>query len=155
MTESEFLKLQAQEAKAKISQSLKLAQEALGRSVDPRPLTRQHPWIAIASATVAGFTAAVLAVPSKQEAELRRLERLHRATHPQPPPAPQSNGNHNPEPEKPSLGAILLKELIAIVKPILLAAITAGIKAGANPPMVEPSQNASAPTDPPPASPST
>jgi hypothetical protein len=130
MSEADFLRLQAEEAKRGVGTALNQAKAAIAGKVDPRQITRRHPIVAIMTAAIGGFAAALLAIPSKEEQELRRLERLHRATHPAPPPSQSTNGkseNHPPA-EKPSIGATLLHEAIAMIKPILLAAITAGIK---------------------------
>jgi hypothetical protein len=139
LTESEFLQLQADQAKAQIHQALNDAKAALTGSVDPRELTRKHPWISIVSAAAAGFVAAAVVIPSKQELELRRLERVRRAMNPQPTaPPPAANGVDHSHAEKPSWVAMLFKEIIQIVRPILLAAITANIKSGANQPPADP-----------------
>ena len=132
LSEAEFLRLEGEKAKAEIVSSLERAKAALTNNVDPRELTRRHPWIAIGSAAVAGFVAAAVAVPSKEEQELRRLERMQRAMNP-PPPAPPStaaaetNGNAKPETGH-SIGATILHELIQLVRPILLTAITASVE---------------------------
>jgi hypothetical protein len=88
---------------------------------------------------MAGFVATVVAIPSKKERELRHLERLRQAMNPEPPPSPSAahanvsgNGVHS-EP-KPPIWAMILKETIAFLKPILLAQMTSKIKAEAAPP---------------------
>jgi hypothetical protein len=146
LTESEFLRLQAENAKAAIAESLGDAKDVLTNNVDPREVTRRHPLLALGAAAVASFVAVVVAVPSKEERELRHIERLHRAMHPNPPasPAKETNGAANKPVEKRSIGATLLHELIQLIKPVLIAAITASIKAGANPPPPQnPSQDGS------------
>jgi hypothetical protein len=135
-SESEFLRLEAEKAKLAISESLKKARAALGNSVDPRVPLRKHPLIGIGTAAVAGFVATVLMVPSKEERELRHLERLRRAMHPEPPKAAPTdaksdgNGSHaeSPAAEKKPIWMTVLKEVIAFAKPILLAQITTQLK---------------------------
>ena len=87
ISESEFLADQADRAKAAAMAALSSAKVALGNSVDPRPAMRNHPLFVLGSASLAGFVAALLAIPSKKEQELRRMERIHRARNPEPPPA--------------------------------------------------------------------
>lgn len=134
LSESEFLRLEAEKAKLAVSQSLLKAKAALGNSVDPRATARKHPLIAIGAAAAAGFVATVLMIPSKEERELRHLERLRRAMNPEPPkptPAPESqpsgNGAAHAEEKKP-LWMTILREAIAFAKPILLAQITTHLK---------------------------
>jgi hypothetical protein len=136
LSESEFLRLEAEKAKAAIAESLTGAKEALADNVDPRAMTRRHPWLALGTAAIAGFVAVAVAVPSKEERELRHLERLHRAMHPIPPTPPpaNTNGTAGKPTEKRSIGATILHELIQMIRPVLTAAITASIRAGANPP---------------------
>jgi hypothetical protein len=132
VTESEFLRLEAEKAKLAISDSLKKARAALGNSVDPRVPMRKHPLIAIGTAAVAGFAATVLMIPSKKERELRRLERLHRAMNPESPkPGPadaKPSDNGSPPEETKPIWMVVLKEVIAFAKPILLAQITTHLK---------------------------
>jgi len=126
-SEAEYLRRQADEAKAALVRSLGEARSALTGALDPREVTRSHPFVAVGSAAVAGFVAALLAVPSKEQQELRRMEKLHRALHPEPAAAKDSNGSAKPL--APSMMATILKELIAVLKPILVTAVTAGLNA--------------------------
>jgi hypothetical protein len=131
LSEAEFLRLQAEQARAAAGRAIKDARLALVGKLDPREFTRKHPWLAILSATAAGFTAAAVAVPSKEEQELRRIERLQRAMHPPAPaPMPATNGKtEEPKAAPPhSIWSTILHELILLIKPILLAGITAGVK---------------------------
>jgi hypothetical protein len=90
--------------------------------------------MAIGTAAVAGFAAIVVAVPSKQERELRRLERIREAMNPVPPNPVETNGSTAKPAEKHSWGAVLLREMIQLIRPVLMTAITAGIKASAHQP---------------------
>jgi hypothetical protein len=132
LSEQEFLKLRAEMARRSVAEALVNAKAALAGKIDPTRLARKHPVISIAAAMVGGFVAAAVAVPSREEQELRRLRRLHDATHPPVPPTNGHDAGQKP-PEKPSLGETVLRELIALIKPIVLAAITAGIKSAGNP----------------------
>jgi hypothetical protein len=143
-SEADYLRLQAEQAKLSMTDALHEATAALVEKADPRTVTRKHPVVAIVTALLGGFVAALLAIPSKKEQELRRLERLQRAMYPG--PAPQSTGNGaadgHPKALKPGIGATLLHEAIALIKPILLATITAGIKSATETPPPPPSGQA-------------
>jgi ElaB/YqjD/DUF883 family membrane-anchored ribosome-binding protein len=133
LSESEFLRVEAEDARAAATRAIANAQAALVGAVDPRNVTKAHPFIAVGSAAAVGFFAALLTIPSKQEQALRRIEKLHRATHPTP-PAPPKDSNGAVKPPAQSFWMILLKEAIAVLKPILIASITAGLNNPANPP---------------------
>jgi hypothetical protein len=141
--EAEFLKREADQALSAAVESLNKAKEAVFHSVDPVATARRHPLLTIGGAAAAGFIATIVAIPSKHERELRQLERLQRAMHPQPPaPSPMSGGNNTsngapsgPQPaSKPSIGSMIAKEAFAFLKPIVLALVTAKLKAEATPP---------------------
>ncbi len=137
--ESEFLRVEAEQAKAAVKRALEDAKTALTGAVDPRELTRSHPFVALGSAVVAGFVAAAVAIPSKEQQALRRIEKLQRAMHPSPPPSNGSGATGNgstteTKPPAPSFLAMIVKEIIAVLKPILIAAITANL----NPPPAPP-----------------
>jgi hypothetical protein len=140
LSEAEFLRLEAEKAKAAIALSLRNAKTALEDNVDPRAITRRHPWLALASAALAGFVTASVVFPSKEDQEIHRLERIRLAMNPDP-PAPasmDSNGAAKKNPPKHSIGEIILHELIQVLKPVLMTAITSSIKSGANPPPSSP-----------------
>lgn len=101
----------------------------LQQGVDPKRLTRQHPWIAVGSAAVAGFVAGMVAIPSADDSALKRLERIERALH-------TSNGSADgaaPAPAaKPSrLLRIFARRLFKALRPTLLAALTSAFTARA------------------------
>ena len=154
--ESEFLAAQAEKAKiaaiAALQQAKNDVKDAIQQNLDLRPTVRNHPMVAVGSATVAGFVAALLAVPSKEEQELRRLERIHRAMNPPPPSAASSNGDgkSNGQPAPPhSIWSSIIHEIVQLIRPILLTAITTGIKSATNPaPPVSPAATGQDPTNP-------
>jgi hypothetical protein len=145
LSEAEFLRREAERSKKAAAQALNNARAVLVGKVDPRTITRKHPVIAILSAITGGFVAAVLAIPSREEQELRRMRRVHEAMNPT---LPQAEGNGAAAPPrstaKPTIWATVVHELIAMIKPILLATITAGIKSAhtAPPPPPPPAENA-------------
>jgi hypothetical protein len=61
MNEAEYLERQSQLAKAAMRATLDEMRSEASRAVDPRRLTRAHPWTAMAVAAAAGFAASGLA----------------------------------------------------------------------------------------------
>lgn len=57
MTESEFLSLQAERAKANFKRTLHLLSEDLMAPVDVRGMVQRRPFLSLAGATVSGFVA--------------------------------------------------------------------------------------------------
>jgi hypothetical protein len=152
VSESEFLRIEAEKAKLALAASLKKAKAAIGNSVDPRAAARRHPLVTIGTAAIAGFVTTVAMVPSKQERELRYFERLRRAMNPEPPKSPpveaKHSGNGAPPVEKKPFWMVVLKEVIAFAKPILLAQITSHLKAEAVPrPATDADQTAQGPNN--------
>ncbi len=141
-----FLREQAEDAKAALLQGVNDLKAALAGTLDPRQLPRRYPFITVGAVAVAGFAAALIAIPSREEQELRRLERIRRAMYPEPDPPKAAARDGQPDgekPVKPPLWMTLLKEGIQAARPILISLVTASLKArqeAANPPP---------PTDPP------
>ncbi len=112
---------------------------ALAGTLDPRLLPRRYPFITIGAVAVSGFVAALIAIPSREQQELKRLERIRRAMYPEPEPAkaPPSNGDGTAEKAKTPLWMTLVREGIQAARPVLVSLVTASIKArqdAANPP---------------------
>ena len=151
MSEAEFIAAQAEAAKKAISNVVTQLTHDLGRGIDPRGWTKEHPWMMVAGATVAGFVGAVLAVPSKEEQALRRLARLEEALLPKAKPehkaAASADGKHADEEDGGAksyakghtsfLGG-LGRQVLEAVKPAIMSALTAGITAKASQPQPEP-----------------
>jgi hypothetical protein len=155
-SEAEYLRQQADDARAALVGSLHRAKMAAAGKVDPRKLTRSHPVIAVGSAVLAGFVAAMVTVPSKQQQELRRLAKIHNALHPEPAAAGNGHGSAGGSPRgsaaKPStsLWTTIIHELAIILKPILMAAVTAQLESRSNKstaPTSNPPVNGDGPTD--------
>jgi hypothetical protein len=113
-TELEFLQQQAEDARVGAAQTLHEIGAGLGRSVDVRAWTGEHPWAAMSTAAVAGFATVALVMPSKQRRALRRLAEIERALQ-TPEPAkefePQTDHAGQPIPPKPSFGTMIMREL--------------------------------------------
>jgi hypothetical protein len=142
-TESEYLAQQAQAAQAAMSQAWNELKTKLGQGVDPKAWAKQHPWIAIGGAAVAGFAATAALVPSKEQQALRKLAELERALHP---PAP-SAVNGDAKKEKPSMLAAIALEAFAVLRPVLTTILTNQMGQTAADPQAE--GNGHAPSDPP------
>jgi hypothetical protein len=124
LTEAEYLAKQAGEAAAAIGAAFAAMKADIGKGVDPRAVTKQHPWIAMGTAAVAGFVAANALVPSKEEQALKKLERIERSLQPrysdygpqERPAVPQ---------ESKSVMSRVFGELLSTLRPVLASALTA------------------------------
>jgi len=112
-SEAEYLKAKAESARAAVKQTLGAVGSGVGKGVSPAEWAKTHPWVTLASATIAGFVGACLAIPSKEQAALRKIERLERALRPETPDNPPQHANGNKPPKK-SLLAVLLVEMLKI-----------------------------------------
>ena len=115
-TESEYLAQQAQAAQAALRLAWDEFKGKLEHGVDPKAWAKQHPWIAIGGAAVAGFAATAALVPSKEEQALRKLAELERALHP---PTPAETKNGDAKSEKAGLLTTILLEGFALLRPVL------------------------------------
>ena len=103
---------------------------ALAGKVDPRNLPRRYPFLTIGGVAAAGFVAALLTIPSKEQQELRRLERIRRAMYPEPEPAKaKAPASAEEKAAKAPLWMTLVKEGIQAARPVLVSLVTASIKA--------------------------
>lgn len=101
----------------------------LQAGADPKRLTREHPWIAVGTAAVAGFVGAMVAVPSKEDAALKRLARIERALN------SHSSANGIKEEAEVDHASTLRKfalRMFKMIKPTLLASITSALTAKAS-----------------------
>jgi hypothetical protein len=124
LSEAEYLRQQADEAKSAIGAALADARSAMAEGLDPREWTRRYPLVAVGSALAAGFVATVLAIPSHKQRELKQMEKLRAALHPE-----AEQGDHEkPKPEKspePNFWFNILRESLSLIRPVLLSAVTA------------------------------
>jgi hypothetical protein len=125
-SEAEFLKEEASNAQAAIKRALAELRNNLNSTVDPKLLTRDHPWIALSTVAVAGFAAAVTLTPSKQQQAMRALVEWERARHPVP---PESDKKAMPtsEPHHQGIIQLIVSEAAKAIRPLLVALVTAGI----------------------------
>jgi hypothetical protein len=130
--EAEFLQKQAADAKAAIGAVFNDIKRDLTQGVDPRGWMQVAPWTTLAVAAVAGFAAAAVAVPSKEEQTLKRLKKIEEALNPKPRPVDAAvNGDHVRKVESGhgSFLAGLAGQVLRSVQPVLMSALTAGITA--------------------------
>ncbi|HZL33870.1 MAG TPA: hypothetical protein VFC78_01090 [Tepidisphaeraceae bacterium] len=138
LSEAQYLEQQQAAAKSAISNAFSDVRAELLKTADPRVWVKSHPWMMVASAAVAGFTAAAVAVPSKEQQALKKLESIERALY-----GARSNGHsrHGPaEAEndgksKKEGGFLntLLHELVGAVKPAIISLLTAGMTQAGQP----------------------
>ena len=103
----------------------------MAEKADPRQLMRKFPFVTLGSTVAVGFAAALLTIPSREQQELRRLERIRRAMHPElTPPKPAATKAANGEvPAKGPLWLSIAKEVLQAVRPMLTALVTAKLAA--------------------------
>ena len=129
-TELEFLQQQADDARAAVARTFHEIGGGLGRSVDVRAWTGEHPWAAMSSAAVAGFAAVALLVPSKRGRALRRLAEIERALQTRmevKEPQPQTDHPEQPIPLKPGFGTLMMREVAKTLIGLASGAASAGL----------------------------
>ena len=122
--ESEFLSQEAERAKAAITESLAALGKSLGRAADPHRLTKDHPYLAVGVAAVAGFAAAASLVPSKQQQTFKTLAAIERSLQ------KPAKTDEKAEPDKKAGSAvsgflgIILAEVFKLIRPLLTTLVT-------------------------------
>ncbi len=131
-----YLREQAEEARKAILQGLTDLKATLAGTLDPRAVPRRFPIATLGAVAATGFVAAILTIPSREQQELRRLERIRKAMYPPadvPKDAKQAVGSAAgqaaAEVAKPPLWVTLMREGIQAARPLLVAMITASLKA--------------------------
>ena len=135
MPEADYLTRQQDEARQAMGGVVADMKKALAEGADLREWTRQHPWILAGTATVAGFVAGMLAVPSKKETFKEyfgdKWESFKEAMTPpataagvSPEAAPRAAAG---QPEQPSMLGGLIREVLKVVGPTIGGLITGAI----------------------------
>ncbi len=122
-SESAFLQQQADHAKAALAEALGALKHDLAHGGDPRAWVRSHPWATLAATAVAGFAATSVAVPSKEQQAIARLRALERAIHGENGGSRQSSPAGDNKPAE-TLGTVVTREVIGMVRPIVLTLLT-------------------------------
>lgn len=141
VSEADYLAQQADAAKDALSATLGQIKTRLGQSADVRLWTKEHPWISLATAAVAGFAAASTLVPSKEQQALKKLAAIEEALREPRREKASSNGEDKDGSSKShGIVATILREAIAVLRPMLMSMLTAGL--GAQQPPVQPEADA-------------
>jgi hypothetical protein len=143
-SEADFLTLQQEHAKAAIGRAVSELKDALAQGVDPRPWMKNYPWATLGVSAVAGFVAASMLIPSKEQQALNKLAAIEKALNPplprrQPDEDMSVDGKQGAKDYKSGRSGMLsalLGEVIGAVKPALISLLTSGVTASA----VKPSQ---------------
>jgi ElaB/YqjD/DUF883 family membrane-anchored ribosome-binding protein len=149
-SESQFLADQAKQAKAALSEVLSDLTHGVLHTADPRQLTHDHPWSAVGAAAVAGFAAAWLLVPSKEDQAIKKLAKIERALFPREEKKDHDHEKDSSRDEKKSHSFFsgLASEVFKTLRPALLSAMSAGITAKASQPDDHNGQSSDASADP-------
>ncbi len=134
LTEAEFLDAQAEQAKAALRATLNEMKLDLSRGLNPLHWAQDHPWMALIGSSVGGFVAATTLIPSKEQQELARLRRIHEALHPAPKPAAKDNHVKAEEVKEGAIGALLLRQLIGLIRPLITSLLSAAMTPRPTPP---------------------
>jgi hypothetical protein len=134
LTEAQYLDAQAEQAKAGLRATLDEIKVDLQRGLSPRRWTKDHPWMAMIASAAGGFATAVVLVPSKEQQELARLRRIHEALHPLPKPSPAEKRSEATEVKEGALGALLLRQVIGLIRPVISSLLSAAMTARPKPP---------------------
>jgi hypothetical protein len=126
LSEAQFLQQQAELAKAAIARTFKRFTEELGQGANPVEWAREYPWISVGAAAVAGFVAANMLIPSKEDQALKKLAKLERALSPPPPPLIDA-ATPDKEPAKHGVLYGLLNQTLKAIQPAIISAITAHV----------------------------
>jgi len=156
-----------------------LARQAMTRAVgdllsfgkqaaDPGKVMASHPWVTLGASAAAGFAAAAVAVPSKEQQALRKLAKIEQALNLHPPERHRPNGKSGPANGAPtdefdvsgksgeqayksgrsSLMRAVLGELVGALKPAIVSLLTAGVTGAVAKPSQEEMQAAAGAQDP-------
>jgi hypothetical protein len=98
----------------------------LGQGANPVEWAREYPWASVGAAAVAGFVAANVLIPSKEDQALKKLARLERALSSPPPPVIDGS-TPDKDPAKHGVLYGLLNQALKAVQPAIISAITAHV----------------------------
>jgi len=142
-SEADFLSLQQEHAKAAIGRVVSEIKGALAEGADPRTWVHQYPWATLGATAVAGFVAATMLIPSREQQALKKLAEIERALNPEPRRKAERERDDHPDSVdgkadaddyksgKQSFMTALLGEAIKAVRPALISLLTAGVTAKA------------------------
>jgi hypothetical protein len=126
LSEAQFLEQQAALARAAIANTFKRFTQDLGQGANPVEWAREYPWTSMGAAAVAGFVAANMLIPSKEDQALKKLAKLERALNSPPPPVIDT-ATTDKEPAKHGVLYGLLNQALKAIQPAIISAITAHV----------------------------
>ena len=148
-SEADYLTLQQEHARAAIGRVVNELKGALAEGANPAQWAQQYPWATLGASAVAGFVAASLLVPSREQQALKKLAEIERALNPQPRRRAERERDEHPDSVDGKAGAddykvgrqsfmtALMGEAIKAVRPALVSLLTAGVTAKAAKPSPE------------------
>lgn len=158
-SEADFLTLQQEHAKAAIGRVVGEIKTALAEGANPTEWAKQYPWATLGVSAVAGFVAATVLIPSREQQALKKLAEIERALNPEPRRRAERERDEHPDSVDGKSGAdaykagkqsfmtTLLGEAIKAVRPALISLLTAGVTAKASKPSEEEMKAAAAAED--------
>ena len=158
-SDADYLTLQQEHAKAAIGRVVGELKTALAEGVNPTEWAKQYPWATLGASAVAGFVAATMLIPSREQQALKKLAEIERALNPEPRRRAQRERDEHPDSVDGKVGAddykagrqsfmtAVLGEAIKAVRPALISLLTAGVTAKAAKPTQEEMQAAAAQED--------
>lgn len=99
----------------------------LGEGANPFEWAREYPKMSLGLAAVAGFVGTTLVVPSREEQALAKLAAIEKALNPGKTTETNHAGNEKPGTSHQPLLTVIIREVLAIVRPLVLSLLTAGI----------------------------
>jgi hypothetical protein len=144
VTEQQLLETEAAKAQRAMMRTLEELRTDVQAGLDPRALAAKHPLLTLAAGVAAGFAAASVVVPAKEEERVEeKLNKFQaflkshlpntderRAAH-----DASHNGDEKPARDKnDSLLTTLLKEGFKLARPAILSALAAAVTAKVTPP---------------------
>ena len=158
-SEADYLTLQQEHAKAAIARVVSEMKAALAEGANPKDWLHQYPWATLGASAVAGFVAASMLIPSREQQALKKLAEIERALNPEPRRRAERERDEHPDSVDGKAGAdayrtgrqsfmtAMMGEAIKAVRPALISLLTAGVTAKASKPSQEEMQQAAATED--------
>lgn len=158
-SEADYLTLQQEHAKAAIARVMNEMKAALAEGANPTQWVHQYPWATLGASAVAGFVAATMLIPSREQQALKKLAEIERALNPEPRRRAERERDEHPDSVDGKAGAddyksgrqsfttALMGEAIKAVRPALISLLTAGVTAKAAKPSQEEMQQAATTED--------
>lgn len=131
--EAGYVAQQAEDARAAIGHTLHAIASDLKESVDVRLWAKEHPWMTVGAAATAGFVAACVFVPTREDQALKRLSKIEKALRPSSPAASSDNNSASAEADQDgasqssSMWSGIARQIYDAVKPAVLSTLAATV----------------------------